>query len=95
MAARLTIPLCRARNASSRCEALGTRSASPSKDRVNPPSTLTMNVSCDPGRDPYPGMIPSRQLEADDLPQESKVWNDPDRGQYLQTPFLAEVTKST
>ena len=69
MAARLTIRLWRARNASSRCDALGTRSRLPSQNRANPPSTLTMKLPCAPGSDSYPGMLPSRQLEADDLPQ--------------------------
>jgi hypothetical protein len=69
IAARLTIRLCRARNASSRWEALGTRSTLPSQNRANPPRTLTMNLPCDPGSDSNPGMLPSRHLEADDLPQ--------------------------
>jgi hypothetical protein len=43
-------PVCSARSASSRCEAMGTRRALPSQDKANPPSTFSMNLPCDPGQ---------------------------------------------
>jgi len=86
IAARLTILLCSARNASSRCEALGTRSTPPSQNRANPPSTLIMKLPEDPGRDSNRGMTPSRLLEADHLPQESKVCNSLDLVNIFRDP---------
>src|SRR4029453_19330450 len=78
-AARLTIPPCSARNATRRCDALGTLSSALPQNRPNPPSSATMKSPSVPGRDSNIVIAPLSLAEVDDLSKCTKLCNHLDR----------------
>src|SRR4029453_4779059 len=78
-AVRLTIPLCSAKKATRRCDALGTLSTAAPHNRPNPPSSATMKSPSVPGRDSNIVIAPLSLAEVDDLSKCTKLCNHLDR----------------